>query len=156
MWCKRHGFNPWVGKIPWSRKCQFTPLFLPGKSYGQRNWAGYSPQSPKESNTTECARVCMPMHTHTHTHTHTRKLHPERKRRNKYGGKRTTSTILTEVFYFNFSPLSCFATHLHPLPGWKHFTLDLLKYFLLIAVIQWALHFPFYYLGICLTSLTMF
>ena len=100
--------------------------------------------------------VCACVHAHAHTHTNTCKLHPERKRRNKYGGKRTTSTILTEVFYFNFSPLSCFATHLHPLPGWKHFTLDLLKYFLLIAVIQWALHFPFYYLGICLTSLTMF
>ena len=96
------------------------------------------------------------VHTHTHPHTDTRQLYPERKRRNKYGGKWTTSTILTEVFYFNLSPLSCFATHLHPLPGWKHLTLDLLKYFLLIAVLQWTLHFPFYYLGICLTSLTMF
>ena len=29
--CKRYGFNPWVGKIPWRRKWQPTPVFLPGK-----------------------------------------------------------------------------------------------------------------------------
>ena len=32
---KRLGFYPWFGKIPWSRKWQTTPLFLPGKSHGQ-------------------------------------------------------------------------------------------------------------------------
>ena len=40
--CKRcRGFNPWVGKIPWSKKYQPTPVFLPGKSHGQRSLAGY-------------------------------------------------------------------------------------------------------------------
>ena len=34
---KRGKFNPWVGKILWSRKWQPTPVFLPGKSHGQRN-----------------------------------------------------------------------------------------------------------------------
>ena len=34
---------PWVGKIPWRRKCQSTPVFLPGKFRGQRNLVGYSP-----------------------------------------------------------------------------------------------------------------
>ena len=29
--CKRHEFDPWVRKIPWSRKWQPTPVFLPGK-----------------------------------------------------------------------------------------------------------------------------
>ena len=29
---KRHGFNPRVGKIPWKRKWQPTPVFLPGES----------------------------------------------------------------------------------------------------------------------------
>ena len=38
----RHGFNSWVGKIPWSRKWQPTLVFLPGKSHGQRSLAGYS------------------------------------------------------------------------------------------------------------------
>ena len=42
--CRRHrrlGFVPWVGKIPWSRQWQPTPVFLPRQSYGQRSLAGY-------------------------------------------------------------------------------------------------------------------
>ena len=31
------------GKIPWRRKRQLTPVFLPGKSHGQRNLVGHSP-----------------------------------------------------------------------------------------------------------------
>ena len=49
---KRGGFDPWVRKIPCWRKWQPTPVFLPGKSHGQRSLAGYSPPS-KESDTTE-------------------------------------------------------------------------------------------------------
>ena len=30
--CRRHTFDPWVGKIPWRSKGQPTPVFLPGKS----------------------------------------------------------------------------------------------------------------------------
>ena len=41
--CRRPGFDTWVGKIPWRRKCQPTAIFLPGKSHGQRSLAGYSP-----------------------------------------------------------------------------------------------------------------
>ena len=41
--CRRRGFNPWVRKIPWRRKWQPTPVFLPGISHGQRSLAGYSP-----------------------------------------------------------------------------------------------------------------
>ena len=37
------GFNPWVRKIPWRKKWQPTPVFLPGKSHGQRSLPGYSP-----------------------------------------------------------------------------------------------------------------
>ena len=51
--CKRSGFDPWIGKIPWRRKWQPTPGFLPGESHGQRSLAGYSPWGPKESDTTE-------------------------------------------------------------------------------------------------------
>ena len=36
-------FNPWVGKIPWRRKWQPTPVFLPGESHGERILEGYSP-----------------------------------------------------------------------------------------------------------------
>ena len=41
--CKRWGFDPWVGKIPWRRAWQLTPLFLPGESHGQRSLVGYRP-----------------------------------------------------------------------------------------------------------------
>ena len=38
--CRRRGFNPWVQKIPWRRKRQLIPVFLPGKSHRQRSLAG--------------------------------------------------------------------------------------------------------------------
>ena len=50
---RRHEFNPRIGKIPWSRKWQPTPIFLPAKLHGQRSLAGYSPWGHKESDTTE-------------------------------------------------------------------------------------------------------
>ena len=46
-------FNPWVGKMPWRREWQPTPVFLPGEFHGQRSLAGYSPWSRKESDRTE-------------------------------------------------------------------------------------------------------
>ena len=50
---KRCRFDPWVGKIPWRRQWQPTPLFLPGKFHGQRSLAGYSLWGCKELNMTE-------------------------------------------------------------------------------------------------------
>ena len=53
--CRRHrrrGFGLWVGKIPWRKKWQPTPVFLPGKSHGQRNLMGYSMWGPTESDMT--------------------------------------------------------------------------------------------------------
>ena len=37
----------------WRRACQPTPIFLPGKSHGQRNLVGYSPWGCQELDTTE-------------------------------------------------------------------------------------------------------
>ena len=34
---------PGLGKVPWRRACQPTPVLLPGDSHGQRSLAGYSP-----------------------------------------------------------------------------------------------------------------
>ena len=45
---KRQRFDPWVRKIPWRRKWQSTPMFLPRRSHGQRSMAGYSPWGSKE------------------------------------------------------------------------------------------------------------
>ena len=43
---QRPRFNPWVRRIPWKR-WQPTPIFLPGKSYGQRSLIGYNPRGCK-------------------------------------------------------------------------------------------------------------
>ena len=37
---RRRGFDPWVRKIPWGRKWESTPVFLPGKSHEQRSLEG--------------------------------------------------------------------------------------------------------------------
>ena len=44
-------FDPWVGKVPWRRKRQSTPVFLPGKSHGQRGLESCSPWGLKKSQT---------------------------------------------------------------------------------------------------------
>ena len=51
--CGRPRFDPWVGKIPWRREWQPTPVSLPGKSHGQRSLVGYSPWGCRESDRTE-------------------------------------------------------------------------------------------------------
>ena len=56
---KRHRFSPWVGKIPWRRKWQSTPVFLPGKFHGQNSLEGHNPWGHKESDTTEHAPHAM-------------------------------------------------------------------------------------------------
>ena len=45
--------DPWLGKIPWRRKWQPTPVLLPGESHGGKSLVGYSPRGRKESDTTE-------------------------------------------------------------------------------------------------------
>ena len=51
--CRRTGFDPQVGKIPWRGNWQPTTVFLPGKSLGQRSLVGYSPWGYKELSTNE-------------------------------------------------------------------------------------------------------
>ena len=70
MRLNRRGFDPWVWKIPWRRKWQPTFVFLPGKSHGERNLAGYSLWGhrvgkrsvfipiPKKGNAKECSNFC--------------------------------------------------------------------------------------------------
>ena len=66
---RRHGFNPWVGKVLWRRKWQPASVFLPEKSHGQRSLTGYSPRGHEESDMTESIYIYIYIHTHTHTHT---------------------------------------------------------------------------------------
>ena len=64
--CRKPGFNPWVGKIPWRREWHSNPVHA-WDFHGQRSLAGYSPQGHKELNTTEWL-------TNTHTYTHCQHL----------------------------------------------------------------------------------
>ena len=41
--CRRPGFSPCVGNIPWRKEFLPTPVFLPGDFHGQRSKVGYSP-----------------------------------------------------------------------------------------------------------------
>ena len=67
--------NPWVGKIPERGKWQPIPVLLPENLHGQRNLARYSPQSPKESVTTE--------HAHTY-HLQSEKIKKKKKANSSY------------------------------------------------------------------------
>ena len=51
--CKRHGFDPWVWKIPWRRAQQPTSVFLPGEFHKQGSLVGCNPQSHKELDTSK-------------------------------------------------------------------------------------------------------
>ena len=44
--------SPWLGKIPWGREWQPTPIFLPGEFHGQRRLADYGSWCCKELDTT--------------------------------------------------------------------------------------------------------
>ena len=50
---RRCGSDPWVRKIPWRRRWQPTPVFLPGESHGQRSLVDYSPWGHRESDMTD-------------------------------------------------------------------------------------------------------
>ena len=53
LWYRRHGFDPWVGKIPWRWEWLPTSVLLPGETHGQRSLGGCSPWGRKESDTTK-------------------------------------------------------------------------------------------------------
>ena len=58
-------------KIPWRRKWQPTPLFLPGESHGERNLTGYSPWGHRVEHNWATAHA----NTHTYVYTHTAHAH---------------------------------------------------------------------------------
>ena len=65
---KRCGFSSLVGKIPWRRKWHPTPVFLPGKSHGQRTLEGCCPQGCKELDTTEVTQHTLSSDRHDFKH----------------------------------------------------------------------------------------
>ena len=104
---ERHGFDPWVGKIPWRRAWQPTPVFLPGESHGQRCWLAYSPWCDKESDMTEVTQRAH-ARTHAHTHTHTLSMQCVRdwdKWENTSSQQRLPSHLQTLVSKISVQPL---------------------------------------------------
>ena len=65
---RRHGFDPWIRKIPWRRAWQPTPVFMPGESHGQRSLVGYNPQGGTELDAMKWLSRHASMHTHIHTY----------------------------------------------------------------------------------------
>ena len=86
----RPTFNPWVGKIPWRRACQASPVFLPGQACGQRSLEGYSLWGCKESERANTftfhpgpqARISLRAHFPIEVTRTKKKKKKERKRRN--------------------------------------------------------------------------
>ena len=77
--CRRPRFDSWVGRIPWKRKWQPTPVSLPEKFHGQKSLSGYSLVGRKELDTIEhtCTYLCTSLYAtaytfkHIHTYVHT-------------------------------------------------------------------------------------
>ena len=86
MQCRRPGFDPWVGKIPWRRKWQPIPIFWPRESPWTEEPGGLHSWGRKESDKTE--RL-------TFFHSHPNKCE-------------VVSCGLPLLFFFNLNfPLSC-------------------------------------------------
>jgi len=99
------GLTPQLGRFPWSRKWQPTPVFLPEEFHEQRSLVGYSPRRGKELDTTEwvsthtahtCARLCLPL---TQSEKSRFWIVPE----------------VTPAHALAFHSLHCFLSALHPL-----------------------------------------
>ena len=72
--CSRHTrgrIDPWVRMIPWSRKSQPTPVFLPGIFLDKKTWQVATVQGLTKSRTWLGNWLYTHTQTHTHTHTHT-------------------------------------------------------------------------------------
>ena len=72
----RDRIDPWMGKIPWSRKWQPTPVVLPGESHGERSLVGFDLHVHTRTSTHA--------HTHIHTRTHTLTTAPFRRGKNQF------------------------------------------------------------------------
>ena len=90
-----------VGRSPWRRQWQHTPVFLLGKSHGQKGLAGYSPRGHKESDTNEWMR------------SHGRTFAKDTPQKN---GRKIRELLLIPICY-----ITLFEAH-HYYLTWKNFT----------------------------------
>ena len=98
--CKARDLSsiPGLGRFPWRRSWQPTPVFLPGDSHGQKSLVSYSPWGHRESHMTEHLSA----HTHTHTHTH-----------NVTGNSLGFLSPWCDIFY----PLKTFSSNMYSVPS---------------------------------------
>ena len=69
--CRRQGFNPWVGKIPWTKNWQPSPVFLSGKSHGRLQYMGLQKSWTQLSDWTTTSLFCFQtFHISQTTYTH--------------------------------------------------------------------------------------
>ena len=95
--------------MPWRRKCQPIPAFLPGKFYGWRSLAGYS--------LWDCKRLDTTKRVHTHTHTHTQSYSTRGVRELGYSLPLPAISIIRwwrEGCSLGINPLCCLVTKLCP------------------------------------------
>ena len=59
--CRRYRFNFWVRKLPWRRKWQPSPVFLPGKSHGQRSLVAIVHWVSKSQTPLSTPSTCKPL-----------------------------------------------------------------------------------------------
>ena len=59
---RRHGFYPWVGKIPWSRKRHATPSVFAWEVPWTEEPGGLQSLGSQESDTTDHTRICAADH----------------------------------------------------------------------------------------------
>ena len=62
-----HGFDPWVGKIPWRRAWQPAPAFLPGESHELRSLVGYSPEGHRVEHDWAHIHMCVCIYIYIYT-----------------------------------------------------------------------------------------
>ena len=92
-----------VGKIPWRRAWQPTPIFLPEKPHGQRSLASYSPKGCRELDTTEQLRTHISSSGYAYLHTESRLRSQRTKRKwllghigTQCGAEKVTSPFLEQ------------------------------------------------------------
>ena len=100
--CKKLEFDLWAGKIPWSRKWQPAPVFLPWKFHGQRSLVAYSPKGHKEVDMTEWLNTHIPCQSirRKNRSVLTRSLYVPREIRFHYFGVHQTQIFPVQVSEF--------------------------------------------------------
>ena len=98
---KRHRLDPWVGKIPWKKAWQLTPVFSPGKSHGQRNLAATVHRAAQSrTQLGGLARTQRRKHCEPVSRSHTVKSYPQHWRQWIHQAQNTNKCILKCFFCF--------------------------------------------------------